>query len=73
MTIVHYLHLIPFIIAKKTVKTPLQLSVPIADPVEGDLSEETSIGIGGEFHCIVGGHFYIGWDPSEFMRIMREE
>ena len=58
---------------EKTVKTPLQLSVPIADPVEGDLSEETSIGIGGEFHCIVGGHFYIGWDPSEFMRIMREE
>ena len=58
---------------EKTVKNPVQFNIPIIDPVEGNLSEESSIGIGGDAHVIVGGHFYIGWDPSEFMRIMREE
>ena len=57
---------------EKTVKNPIQFNVPIINPVEGNLSEDSTIGISVEAHFILGGHFSIAWDPSEFMRIISE-
>ena len=57
---------------EKTAKNPIQFNVPIINPVEGNLSEDSTIGISGEAHLIFGGHFSIAWDPSEFMRIISE-
>ena len=56
----------------KTVKDPLQFSFPIAKPIEGNLSQGLFIGISAEAHIGVGGHFTIGWDATEFWRILTE-
>ncbi len=56
----------------KTVKDPLQFSFPIVKPIEGNLSQGLFIGISAEAHIGVGGHFTIGWDATEFWRILTE-
>ena len=56
----------------KTNKSPLQLSVPFIKPAEGEMSDELFIGVSGDAHCIIGGHFAIGWDVDEFIKIMKE-
>ena len=56
----------------KTVKDPLQFSFLIVKPIEGNLSQGLFIGISAEAHIGVGGHFTIGWDATEFWRILTE-
>lgn len=56
----------------KTVKDPLQFSFPIVKPIEGNLSQGLFIGISAEAHTVVWGHFTIGWDATEFWRILTE-
>ena len=45
---------------------------PIVKPIEGNLSQGLFIGISAEAHIGVGGHFTIGWDATEFWRILTE-
>jgi hypothetical protein len=53
-----------------TIKNPLQFTFPIVKPIEGNLSSDLFIGINAEAHLGVGGHLIIGWDVSEFLKIL---
>lgn len=57
----------------KTVKDPWQFSFPIIKPVEGNLSSGLFIGISGEAHLGIGGHFSIGFDVNEFIKVFNEQ
>ena len=56
----------------KTVKDPIQVSIPIVKPIEGTLSDSVFVGINMGAHLGIGGHFIFGWDLKEFWRILRE-
>ena len=56
----------------KTTKTPLQLGIPLVKPLEGDFADGLFIGIDTDLHLGIGGHFTIGWDVDEFIKVLTE-
>ncbi len=58
----------------KTKKDPIQVAIPFVKPIEGDLSnDELFIGISSELHLGVGGHFKLGIDINQFIKVFMEE
>ena len=58
----------------KTKKDPIQITIPFVKPIEGDLSnDELFIGISSEVHLGVGGHFKLGIDIKQFIKVFMEE
>ena len=56
----------------KTLKDNFQFSIPIVKSVEGDFSDEIFMGLNIQTHLGIGGHFTMGWDLNEFLKIVME-
>lgn len=46
--------------------------MPIVKSVEGDFSDEIFMGLNIQTHLGIGGHFTMGWDLNEFLKIVME-